>query len=524
MTSPPNIPPSGGPAVAVESAVFEQMDEGVAFFDRESRYRYVNAGYERLVGRGRHELLGRRPREVDAGVDEAFAQVLQRVAAGGVAEAHERFDAARGAHLYHRVFPLPGGACLVTRDVTAQRRFEREAEALITRERVGREQAEGAGRARDEFLGTVSHELRTPLNAILGWASLLRAGEVDEGQRDMALATIERNARAQARLIDDLLDIARILRGEFALDVGTVDVGQIIAAAVEAVLPAAELKSIRLEPELDVRAMIAGDALRLQQVFRNLLSNAIKYTPRGGQVRVLLRREAAHVEAVVADKGQGIEPELLPHVFDQFRRADGAAVRRFGGLGLGLPIVRSIIELHGGTVKAASDGPRKGATFTVRLPTASAQAANEAPPRPSQELLAAAPFERSVSLAGRNILVIDDDADARSFIVHALRQCGATVTQAAGTGEAIVVLERGRFDVLISDVGMPGEDGYALLRKVRALPPDRGGLTPALALTAHARVEDRTAALKAGFSMYMSKPVNLQELLGVVDHLARRGG
>ncbi|HEU4535204.1 MAG TPA: ATP-binding protein [Polyangiaceae bacterium] len=522
MTSPPNAPPLGGPVAAVESAVFEQLDEGVAFLDRESRYRYVNAGFERIAGRGRHELIGRRPREVDPGVDEAFAQALLRVAAGGAAEAHERYDAARGAHLYHRVFPLPSGACVVTRDVTAQRRFEREAEALVARERAERERAEGAGRARDEFLGTVSHELRTPLNAILGWASLLRAGEVDEGQRDVALATIERNARTQARLIDDLLDIARILRGEFALDVGTVDVAQVINAAVEAVLPTAEAKSIRLEPELESRAMIAGDSLRLQQVFRNLLSNAIKYTPRGGQVRLTLRRDGPHVEAVVADKGQGIEPELLPHVFDQFRRADGPAGRRFGGLGLGLPIVRSIIELHGGTVKAASEGPRKGATFTVRLPTAPAQA-NEAPPRPSHDL-PGAPFERSVSLAGRNVLVIDDDADARSFIVHALRQCGATVTQAAGTGEAIVVLERGRFDVLISDVGMPGEDGYALLRKVRALPPEKGGLTPALALTAHARVEDRTAALKAGFSMYMSKPVNLQELLGVVDHLSRRGG
>ncbi len=521
MTNPPSPPPPGGPAVNAETAVFEQMDEGVAFFDREGRYRYANAGAERLAGRGRQELLGRRPWEVDPNVDQAFAQALARVAGGGAAEALEQYDAARGAFLYHRFFPLPGGACAVTRDVTAQRRFEREAEALITRERVARELAEGAARARDEFLGAVSHEVRAPLNAILGWASLLRAGEVDEGERDAALATIERNGRAQARLIDDLLDIARILRGELALDVGTVDVAQVMAAALEAVQSAAEAKGIRVEPAIDTRAMIAGDALRLQQVFRNLLSNAIKFTPKGGQVRVSLRREGSYVEASVADKGQGIAPELLPHVFDQFRRE---SARRSGGrgLGLGLPIVRSIIELHGGTVVASSEGPRKGATFVVRLPTAAAQAAQEAPPRPSHDLLPTAPFERSVSLAGLNLLVIDDDADARSFIVHALRQCGATVTQAAGTGEAIVVLERGRFDVLISDVGMPGEDGYALLRKVRAMPPDKGGLTPALALTAHARVEDRTAALKAGFSMYMSKPVNLQEFLGVVAHLARR--
>jgi signal transduction histidine kinase/ActR/RegA family two-component response regulator len=519
MTTPPR-PPSAPPTVADETAVFEQMDESVAFFDREGNYRYVNAGGERLAGRVRQELIGRKPWEVDPGVDPNFVKALLRVAGGGGAEALEQFDGARGASYYHRFFPLEGGACALTRDVTAQRRFEREAEALVGRERAAREQAEAAGRARDEFLGTVSHELRTPLNAILGWASLLRAGEVDEGQRDHALATIERNARAQARLIDDLLDIARILRGELQLDVGTVDLAQVVASAIEAVGPSAEAKAIRVEASLDARATIAGDSLRLQQVFRNLLSNAIKFTPKGGQVRVLLRREGGFVEAVVADKGQGIEPELLPHMFDQFRGAGG---RRPGGLGLGLPIVRSIIELHGGTVEAHSEGPRKGASFTVRLPTAPARAEDEgAPPRPSYDAPPSTAFERTVSLAGLNLLVIDDDADARSFIVHALRQCGATVVQAAGTGEAIVVLEHKRFDVLISDVGMPGEDGYALLRKVRALPAEKGGVTPALALTAHARVEDRTAALKAGFTMYMSKPVNLQEFLGVVEHLARR--
>ncbi|HEU4409830.1 MAG TPA: ATP-binding protein [Polyangiaceae bacterium] len=518
MTTPPR-PPSGPPIVSDEIAVFEQMDESVAFFDREGCYRYVNAGGERLAGRGRHELIGRKPWEVDPKIDPAFTKALLRVAGGGGAEALEQYDAARGASYYHRFFPLEGGACALTRDVTAQRRFEREAEALLGRERAAREQAEAAGRARDEFLGTVSHELRTPLNAILGWASLLRAGEVDEGQQDHALATIERNARAQARLIDDLLDIARILRGELSLDVGTVDLAQVVSVAIEAVRPSAEAKAIRVEASLDARATLAGDALRLQQVFRNLLSNAIKFTPKGGQVRVHLRREGEFVEAVVADKGQGIEPEHLPHMFDQFRPG---APRRPGGLGLGLPIVRSIIELHGGSVSAQSEGPRKGAAFTVRLPTAPARAEGGAAPRSSYDLVPSTPFERTVSLAGLKVLVIDDDADARSFIVHALRQCGADVVQAAGTGEAIVVLEHKRFDVLISDVGMPGEDGYALLRKVRALPAERGGQTPALALTAHARVEDRTAALKAGFTMYMSKPVNLQEFLGVVEHLAKR--
>jgi signal transduction histidine kinase len=521
---PASAPADKAPAVAPDTAVFEQLDEGVAFYDREGRVRYVNAGAERLLGRNRQELFGRRPWELDAAVDEAFARALLRVAGGGPPEALEQYDAPRAASLYHRLLPLPGGACVVTRDVTALRRFEREAEVALARERAAREQAEAALRARDEFLGTVSHELRNPLNSILGWTSLLRAGEVDEGQRDAALATIERNARAQARLIDDLLDIARIVRGELSLDVGPVDLAQVVAAAVEAVRPAAEAKGIKIEPALGARATIAGDALRLRQALRNLLSNAVKFTPKGGQVRVALRREGAYVEAVVADRGQGIDPELLPHVFDQFRRPDGTAARRFGGLGLGLPIVRSIVELHGGSVTAASDGPRKGATFTVRLPTAPAPPAHEPTPPPPSDGPAPAPAPRghAVSLVGLNVLVIDDDADARAFVVHALRQCGASVTQAAGTGEAIVVLERGRFDVLVSDVGMPGEDGYALMRKVRAKPPEEGGLIPALALTAHARVEDRTRALKAGFSMYMSKPVNVQEFLGVVAHLVRR--
>ncbi len=409
------------------------------------------------------------------------------------------------------------------RETNAQlERAKRDAEEALERERkarldaeMARAQAESASRMKDQFLSTVSHELRTPLNAILGWSTMLRNGTLDEERRMRAMETIERNARVQIRLIEELLDLGRILQGKFQLAVGPVEVVRIIEAAIESVRPAAEAKGIRLQGTLDSHATIVGDAERVQQIAWNLLSNAIKFTPKGGRVIVTTRRASSHVELVIADTGEGIVPEFLPHVFEPFRQADAAISRRAGGLGLGLSIVRSLVELHGGTVSVISDGVGRGATFTVRLPIAPVR-------QPSTEQVSAtgvAPvptFECPPELSQVRVLVVDDEKDTRELIAFVLQQCGAVVTLCGSSQEAIERLERQRFDILVSDVGMPGEDGLSMIRRIRRLPPERGGRVPAIALTAYVRSEDRTHALRAGFNMHVPKPVEPTELAFVI--------
>jgi signal transduction histidine kinase/DNA-binding response OmpR family regulator len=396
-------------------------------------------------------------------------------------------------------------------------------DSVLARRRTDslRKVAEQANRAKDEFLSTLSHELRTPLNAMIGWSTLLRAGSVPAAQRDKALETIERNARVQARLVEDMLDLARIEQGKLILSVGPLELVRVVDAAIEAVKPAAEAKQIRLQPVLDSHATIVGDADRLQQVVWNLLSNAIKFTPRGGRVQVRLRREPSFVEVVVADNGQGIEPEFLPHIFDRFRQADASFTRRAGGLGLGLAIVRSLVELHGGDVSALSDGPGRGTTFVVRLPMAPLRADN----RPSATLdqpgePKAHTFECPPSLKGLKILVVDDEPETRELLQFLLEQCESVVSTAGNAPQALALLEREQFDVLISDVGMPDEDGYSLIKRVRGLGSVHAAL-PALALTAYARAEDRTQALRAGFNMHLAKPIDPGELLVVIETLVR---
>jgi PAS domain S-box-containing protein len=406
----------------------------------------------------------------------------------------------------------------------AAERARAQAEASAEeKERLYREARE-ANRLKDEFLATVSHELRTPLTAILGWAHMLRTGQFDGKSTASAFETIERNARAQAQLIEDLLDVSRIITGKLRIDVRPVDPNSFIEAAVEAVRPAAEAKGVRLQKVMDTGlATVSGDPVRLQQVVWNLLSNAIKFTPRGGRVQLRLERINSHVEIAVSDTGAGIAPDFLPHVFDRFRQADQKITRQHSGLGLGLAIVRHLVELHGGSVRAESRGEGYGSTFTVLLPAApvyTPEASEERVHPAARETLPA--FGCPDRLDGLRVLVVDDEQDTREMLKAGLGHCGAEVTTAGSAAEAFAELQKSPPDVLISDIGMPDEDGYALMRKVRELPAAQGGKVPAIALTAYARTEDRLQALRAGYQMHVTKPVELTELAAVVASLAKR--
>jgi Signal transduction histidine kinase len=413
----------------------------------------------------------------------------------------------------------------VTRDLT-ERKLAEEQRLKLAREQVARTEAEAANRAKDEFLATVSHELRTPLNAILGWGRMLGSGKLDEEGYTRGLETIERNAKLQAQLIDDLLDMSRIISGKLRLTVGPVDLHPVIEAAIEAMQPAVEAKRIRLQVILDSNVgMISGDPDRLQQVVWNLISNAVKFTPKGGRVQVRLQRINSHVDLAVSDTGQGVSAEFLPYVFDRFRQADSAITRMHGGLGLGLAIVRHLIELHGGTVEAQSPGEGQGATFTVRLPimithdsgrfTLNGQGAD------ANKSWQQAGFDCPPSLAGLRVLILDDEADARALLKVIIEECQAEVTTVASAAEAYETLEWLKPDVIISDIGMPFEDGYSFMRKVRAREAGTQSRIPAVALTAHARVEDRLRALAAGYQVHVAKPIEPAELVAVIASLVR---
>jgi CheY-like chemotaxis protein len=382
--------------------------------------------------------------------------------------------------------------------------------------------AQEANRTKDEFLATVSHELRTPLNSILGWARMLSTGRLDEANAARAVQIIERNAKAQAQLIEDLLDISRIISGKMRLEVRSVDLVSVIEAAVDAVRLAAENKGIRIQRVLDSGVgLISGDPDRLQQVVWNLLSNAIKFTPRDGRVQVRLERSGSTAEVIVSDTGMGISPEFLPHVFERFRQLDSSSTRKHGGLGLGLAIVSQLVELHGGHIRVESEGKGKGATFTVTLPVA-AHAESEVPERlPARAAIPAA--TGSPILDGVRVLVAEDEQDTREVLTVILQQCGAEVQAVASAGEAFEILRADwKPDVLVSDIEMPGEDGYVLIRRLRALEAERGGRIPAAALTAYARSEDRMRALSAGFQVHVPKPVEPEELIAVVASLSGR--
>jgi PAS domain S-box-containing protein len=374
--------------------------------------------------------------------------------------------------------------------------------------------AQAANRAKDDFLATLSHELRSPLSAILGWARLLRQDGIDRELTERALESIDRNVRAQTQLVDDLLDVSRIVSGRLRLDVQTVELAPIIAASVEVVRPGALAKGVRLDAVLDFQAFVSGDPERLQQVFLNLLANAIKFTPKGGRVQVHLHRTESVAEIVVSDTGQGIAPEFLPHLFERLWQGDSSTTRRHGGLGLGLAIARHLVELHGGAIHAESRGLGCGATFTVRLPVALVPVRGGRVPSALRSGGGDSP-----GLSGMRLLVVEDEADTRDVLARILSQRGAEVRAAASAAEAHELLARWIPDVLISDIGMPGEDGYSLLRRIRSLPPDRGGRVPAIALTAYVKADDRRKALAAGFQTHVGKPVDPDELELVIAGL-----
>ena len=422
------------------------------------------------------------------------------------------------------------GTLTIIEDVTERVAREAELQAqiearsqLLASEKLARSEAERANRLKDEFLATISHELRNPLNAIMGWAHMLRLGKLTDPNAERAVETIYRNAKSQAQLVADLLDVSRIISGKLRLDVRAVDLIYIINAAIDSVRPAADAKGIRLQTMLDPAAgPISGDADRLQQIVWNLLTNAVKFTPKGGRIQVKVQRVDSHVEIIVCDSGVGINKEFLPYVFDRFRQADASTTRIHGGLGLGLSIVRQLVDLHGGSVSVQSEGEGKGATFTITLPFVGVVSQNDVEavhPTQGDEVNS---FEGLPSLQGLKVLVVDDEQDTRELIGEVLKECGSEVITSQSVAEALEALEQHKPDILISDLGMPDEDGYALISKIRALPEERGGQIPAAALTAYARAEDRMRVLRSGFQFHLPKPVDSAELVTVVASLAGR--
>ncbi|MEP7245733.1 MAG: ATP-binding protein, partial [Gammaproteobacteria bacterium] len=397
-----------------------------------------------------------------------------------------------------------------------------EREAFLLSERAARSEAERLSHMKDEFLATLSHELRTPLNAIQGWATLLRQHDVTTADLTRGLETIERNVRAQAQIIEDLLDMSRIISGKIHLEVQSLQLHEVITHAIEAVRQSAEAKKIRLHPLLDSRiGHVRGDPNRLQQVLWNLFSNAVKFTPQGGRIQVVLERVNSHVEIVVEDSGIGIRGEFLPFVFDRFRQGDATTTRRHGGLGLGLSIVKNLVELHGGSVRVKSPGEGEGSTFVVALPISHVSEDDAERGRrvePAVEVLDAIELPR---LDGVSVLIVDDEADGRVLMARILEGRGARTECASGALQALEHLRRDRFDILLSDIGMPEVDGYELIRRVRALDDSRSGPIPAIAVTAYARAEDRQRSLLAGYQMHLSKPIEARELVAGIASLLR---
>ncbi|WP_242056463.1 MULTISPECIES: MASE1 domain-containing protein [unclassified Nostoc] len=408
-------------------------------------------------------------------------------------------------------YPFEEGLAIFFRNITERKQAEVERENLLAREQSARSEAEKANRIKDEFLAVLSHELRTPLNPILGWANLLRRRTYEDAKLTHGLEAIERNAQLQIQLIEDLLDVSRIQQGKMTLNIQPVNLVDILEAALDTLHLAIETKSIQIQKSFDINtAWIAGDAARLQQVVCNLLSNAIKFTPTAGIVEIQLKQVDTFAQIQIRDNGKGISPEFLPYVFDYFRQADGTTTRQFGGLGLGLAIVRHLTQLHGGSVQAQSAGEGMGATFTVKLPLMA-----DFMPKSQKNVVA----NEKLNLAGLHILVVDDDIDTGEFLTVMLEQFGAKVTAIASGGEALEFLAKQKADLLLSDIGMPGIDGYMLMRLIRAMRPEQGGEIPAIALTAYAGEINQKKALAAGYQMHLVKPVELEKLLGAIGQI-----
>jgi signal transduction histidine kinase/ActR/RegA family two-component response regulator len=413
----------------------------------------------------------------------------------------------------------------LSKEIMERKKAEAHRDELLVSEHAARLEAERINRMKDEFLATLSHELRTPLQAVLGWCRLLSSSEQTGERLAKGLEVIDRNTRAQVRLVEDLLDMSGIISGKTRLDAQRVELAPIIDAAAAAVRNSADAKGIRLQIVVDPLAQpVRGDPARLQQIFWNLLTNAIKFTPKGGRVQISLERVNSHLEITVADTGEGIKPDFLPYVFDRFRQADSTSTRRHGGLGLGLSLVKQLTEMHGGTVRAKSPGEGRGAVFSIALPSIILHDLNGERPEKMHPQAAEARSELcdTITLKGLTVLVVDDEPDARQLITHLLEQCHAEVLAASSAQEALSLFRGSRPNVLVSDIGMPETDGHELIRQVRALPKEDGGDTPAIALTAFARSEDRTRSILAGFQMHLSKPIEPSEFIAVVASLCGR--
>ncbi|HQU85304.1 MAG TPA: PAS domain-containing protein [Pyrinomonadaceae bacterium] len=414
----------------------------------------------------------------------------------------------------------------ITIDISDEKLIQVEREQLLWSEKNARAEAENANRLKDEFLATLSHELRTPLSSILGWSRMLREMNLPESQREKAIETIERNAKSQAQLIEDILDVSRITSGKLRLNVQPIEVAPIIELVLESVRPAAAAKGIRLQKVLDSDGMISGDADRLQQIIWNLMSNAIKFTPKGGKVAIKLERIDSHVEVTVTDNGQGIEAEALPFIFERFRQSDSSTTRVHGGLGLGLAIVRHLVELHGGTVQAHSEGKDCGAVFSLNFPIIPLRSDKDQFFENVQKSVLGSEQKNLASITcppeikGLRVLLVDDEPDTLEILMFVFSSCEAKVKGVSSVDAALEILAQEEFDVLVSDIGMPYKDGFDLIKTLRKLPAEKGGRIPAVALTAYARFEDRMKVLSAGFQMHIPKPVEPAELLTVVANLA----
>jgi PAS domain S-box-containing protein len=487
-----------------------------------------NEGVQRLLGYSRPEFIGLAIDKLFSSEDVAkgvHRHELQTAAEDGSSANDLWLQQKDGTPffascIFSRATESAGhviGFSVVLRDRTAWKLAQQERDALLERERTFRQEAEQASRLKDEFLATLSHELRSPLNAIVGWVHIARRHAGDNPELGRALDTIERNVRAQTQIVNDLLDMSRIMTGQVRLDLQTVDLRDTLSNAVEAVRPAADAKRVRVEKALASNiGWTKVDPSRLQQILWNLLANAVKFTPPGGHVRVALERVNSHAEIVIQDSGVGIAPNFLPFVFERFRQADSSTTRRHGGLGLGLSIVKSLAELHGGSVRAVSPGEGQGSTFTVALPIVPAQvdeASTDARMRTALDLNALPRLDQV------SVLVVDDEADSLVFFGRLLEECGAHVLLAVDADQAMDVLQSEPVDILISDIGMAGAGGYQLIGQVRALKDERVSTIPAVAVTAYARADDRRRLLLAGFQMHMSKPVEPQELVAGISSL-----
>jgi PAS domain S-box-containing protein len=527
-------------------AIFTHSSEPIAIIDTAGFYLEQNSAHAQLLGYTDAELENQTP-AIHLG-QEVFSEIVEQLALNGEyrGEVVCKTKAGEIRHVELSAFTMRNGSaepvCFVgiKRDITERKKsqealqrsetqrtdlFDNAAvsEELFKRERAARAEAEKANRLKDEFLATLSHELRTPLNAVIGWSRMLGSGRLDRESSKHALEVIERNAWAQKQIIEDILDVSRVITGKLQLNLGPLDLVAVIDAALDAVRPAMEAKDIRIETIIDASLrMISGDADRLQQAVWNILSNAAKFTPAGGKVEISVSQTATHVHVQVKDSGPGIDPAFLPHVFERFRQADGSTTRAHGGLGLGLAIVRHLVELHGGTIGVENRTDDKGAIFTIRLPLPSGELRPEALPSASSIFKDAQ--QEQQSLDGLKILLVDDETDTLDLISVELAQHGAKVTGVPSAEEALKALEQFEFDVLISDIGMPNTDGYDLIRQVRK--HEQGGerRLPAVALTAYARVQDRMRAILAGFSTHIAKPVEANELVTVVASLAGRLG